>query len=113
MGDITSTRQARQRSTAGGDPHEPHCPGQGQEDEDDEGDEDKLDAHGRFLAYKPEPGMVAASLAASKFPAWGVAFISSEPIGLRRPVTIVLHPARLDVERSELKRAFCSSLSEL
>jgi hypothetical protein len=28
-------------------------------------------------------------------------------------VTIVLHPAGREAERSELKRAFCSSLSEL
>jgi hypothetical protein len=44
-----------------------------------------------------------------------------EPLGLpevdlRSPytrLTIVLHPALLEAERSELNRAFCSSLSEL
>ena len=37
-------------------------------------------------------------------------------VDLRSPytrLTIVLHPALLEVERSELNRAFCSSLSEL
>jgi len=49
MGNVPSTRRARQRSTIGRDPHEQHCPGQGQEDDDDESDEDKLlSAHGRL-----------------------------------------------------------------
>jgi hypothetical protein len=33
--------------------------------------------------------------------------------GSSPPLAIVLHPVGRDAERSELKRAFCSSLSEL
>jgi hypothetical protein len=67
------------------------------------------DASRLAVHYKPEPGMVGASLlrdslgrCASKFPARGIAFISSEPIGLRRPYSAALRgtgksatPARL------------------
>jgi hypothetical protein len=45
---------------------------------------------------------------------------ASEDVGLERMLppyttrcTMVLHPAGREAERSELKRAFCSSLSEL
>jgi hypothetical protein len=42
-----------------------------------------------------------------------VATLSRQALDEAAAHRIVLHPARRDAERSELKRAFCSSLSEL
>src|SRR5207244_388684 len=48
---------------------------------------------------------------------WVSSFVWRSPCSLSSgsspPLAIVLHPVGRDAERSELKRAFCSSLSEL